>query len=55
MKQYDYKEAIRNDIREYLKEYNIIVTHLNRDDKEDFLRNDSVLLNKVTGRDSGGH
>ena len=35
MEKYDYREAVSEDIREYLKNHDIIVTTANREELED--------------------
>lgn len=55
MEKYDYSKAVSEDIREYLKNHDIIVTTANRSELEDILRNDLMQEDSVTGNASGSY
>lgn len=55
MEKYDYREAVSEDIREYLKNHDIIVTTANREELEDSLRDDLIQNDSVTGNASGSY
>ena len=55
MEKYDYQAAVSEDIREYLKNHDIIVTTANREELEDNLRDDLMNEDSVTGNASGSY
>ena len=55
MEKYNYQECVREDIREYLKNHDIIVTTANREKLEDSLRDDLMQNDSVTGNASGSY
>ena len=55
MEKYDYREAVSEDIREYLKNQGIVVTTANREELEDNLRDDLMNEDSVTGNASGSY
>ena len=55
MEKYDYKEAVSEDIREYLKNQGIVVTTANREKLEDSLSDDLMHEDSVTGDASGSY
>ena len=55
MEKYDYRQAVMDDIREYINEHGIRVTNENREELEETLH-DSLLTNdSVTGNASGSY
>ena len=55
MEKYDYREAVSEDIREYLKNQGIVVTTANREELKDNLRDDLMQEDSVTGNASGSY
>ena len=55
MEKYDYQAAVSEDIREYLKSNNIVVTTANRKELEDKLSDDLEQNDSVTGNASGSY
>lgn len=55
MEQYDYRSAICEDIREYIKENGIVVTNNNREKLEEELHDKLWLCDSVTGNASGSY
>lgn len=55
MEQYDYRSAICEDIREYIKENEIVVTNNNREELEEELHDKLWLCDSVTGNASGSY
>ena len=55
MEKYDYQAAVSEDIREYLKSNNIVVTTANRKELEDKLSDDLEQEDSVTGNASGSY
>ena len=49
MEKYDYREAVSEDIREYLKNQGVVVTTANREKLEDSLSDDLIHEDSVTG------
>lgn len=55
MKGYDYRQAVVDDVLQYLKDNGIKVTRENRDELEDQLRDDLWTEDSVTGNGSGSY
>lgn len=55
MEKYNYREALMEDIRSYIKEHDIRVTTENRDDLEEELRDALWSDDSVTGSASGSY
>lgn len=55
MEKYDYRSAVSEDIREYLKENDIVVTPINRMEIENKLNEDLMMSDSVTGNASGSY
>ena len=55
MKKYNYFEAVKNDVMDYIKENVIKVTSENRDDIEQQLNDDLWTVDSVTGNGSGSY
>lgn len=55
MKQYDYRQAVMDDIREYIKENCIRVTNKNREELESTLHDSLWTNDSVTGNASGSY
>ena len=55
MKRYDYEEAVKNDIRDYIRERDIKVTAGNKDEIYEELYDDMFVNDSVTGNASGSY
>lgn len=55
MDKYDYKQAVRDDILDYIKEHDIQVTNKNREEVEGFLYDTLFVEDSVTGNASGSY
>ena len=55
MEKYDYRQAVMDDIRDYIKENDILVTNDNREDLETTLRDTLWTNDSVTGNASGSY
>ena len=55
MEKYDYRQAVRNDILDYIKEHDIQVTDKNREEVEEFLYDTLFVEDSVTGNASGSY
>lgn len=55
MDKYDYMQAVRNDILDYIKEHDIQVTYKNREEVEGFLYDTLFVEDSVTGNASGSY
>ena len=55
MEKYDYRSAVSEDIREYFKEHDIVVTPINRVEVENKLNEDLMMSDSVTGNASGSY
>ena len=55
MKHYDYKKEIIKDIKEYIKENIYLDGFDNTDDLKNYLQNNIIAVNKITGIYSGTH
>lgn len=49
MERYDYLEAIKEDVLNYINENNIVVTSENRDEVEQYLNDTLFACDSVTG------
>lgn len=55
MERYDYLEAVKEDVKNYLEENGIKVTSENRDELEEQLNDDLFCCDSVTGNASGSY
>lgn len=55
MERYDYRQALMDDIRNYIEENDIKITSENRDDVEEELRDSLMNNDSVTGNASGSY
>lgn len=55
MEKYDYRQAVRDDILDYIKEHDIQVTDKNREEVEEFLYDILFVEDSVTGNASGSY
>lgn len=55
MARYDYRQAMHDDILEYIKDNNITVTSENREEIEEQLNDDLWIEDSVTGNASGSY
>ena len=55
MEKYDYRQAVRDDILDYIKEHDIQVTDNNREEVEEFLYDTLFVEDSVTGNASGSY
>lgn len=55
MDKYDYRQAVRGDILDYIKEHDIKVTDNNREEVEEFLYDTLFVEDSVTGNASGSY
>lgn len=55
MEKYDYRQAVRDDILDYIKEHDIQVTNKNREEVEEFLYDTLFVEDSVTGNASGSY
>ena len=55
MEKYDYRQAVRDDILDYIKEHDIQVTDNNREEVEEFLHDTLFVEDSVTGNASGSY
>lgn len=55
MERYDYLEAIKEDVLNYINENNIVVTSENRDEVEQGLNDTLFTCDSVTGNASGSY
>lgn len=55
MERYDYEEAVKNDIRDYIRERDIKVTAGNKDEIYEELYDDMFASDSVTGNASGSY
>lgn len=55
MDKYDYRQAVRDDILDYIKEHDIQVTNKNREEVEGFLYDTLFVEDSVTGNASGSY
>lgn len=55
MERYDYLEAVKEDVKNYLEENGLKVTSENRDELEEQLNDDLFACDSVTGNGSGSY
>lgn len=55
MARYDYREAVRTDIENYIEEHNIRVTASQRDELQEKLYDDMMIADSITGNASGSY
>lgn len=55
MEKYDYLEAVKEDVRQYIKDHDIEVNEDNREDVEQELNEDCFCSDSVTGNASGSY
>lgn len=55
MERYDYRECMREDVMNYIKEHEIKVTTENRDEMQESLYDDMFISDSVTGNASGSY
>ena len=55
MDKYDYRQAVRDDILDYIKEHDIQVTNKNREEVQRFLYDTLFVEDSVTGNASGSY
>ena len=55
MERYDYLEAVKEDVKNYIEENDIKVTSENRDELEEQLNDDLFCDDSVTGNASGSY
>lgn len=55
MKKYDYFQAVKEDVLNYIQENEIVITEENREDVEDQLNEDCWVSDSVTGNASGSY
>lgn len=55
MERYDYLEAVKEDVKNYIEENGIKVTSENRDELEEQLNDDLFCNDSVTGNGSGSY
>ena len=55
MDKYNYFEAVKNDVKDYIKDHDVKVTTCNREDLEQSLYDDMFISDSVTGNASGSY
>lgn len=55
MERYDYLQAVKDDVKQYIQDNGIIVTIDNRDEVEQQLYDDCFISDSVTGNASGSY
>ena len=55
MERYDYLQAVKDDVKQYIQDNDIIVTIDNRDEVEQQLYDDCFISDSVTGNASGSY
>lgn len=55
MEQYNYREAVKNDIIDYINDHDVKVTTSNRDEVYEELYDDMFVSDSVTGNASGSY
>ena len=55
MGRYDYRDALREDVMNYIKEHEVKVTTWNRDEMQERLYDDMFISDSVTGNASGSY
>ena len=55
MERYDYQQAVKDDIKQYIEDHDVKVTTSNREDLEQSLYDDMFIDDSVTGNASGSY
>ena len=55
MERYDYQQAVRDDIRQYIEDHDVKVTTSNREELESSLYDEMFISDSVTGNASGSY
>ena len=55
MEKYDYRQAVIDDIKQYIENHEVTVTTSNRDELESSLYDDMFISDSVTGNASGSY
>ena len=55
MKKYNYLEAVKDDVKQYIEDNDIVINAENRDEIEDQLNDDLFTCDSVTGNGSGSY
>jgi hypothetical protein len=55
MERYDYQQAVKDDIKQYIEDHDVKVTTSNRDELESSLYDDMFISDSVTGNASGSY
>lgn len=55
MEKYNYLESVKQDVREYIEEHDIVVNEDNRHEVEQQLNDDCFVCDSVTGNASGSY
>ena len=55
MERYDYYQAVKDDIKQYIEDHDVKVTTSNREDLEQELYDDMFISDSVTGNASGSY
>ena len=55
MKKYNYFEAVKDDVKQYIEDNDIVINAENRDEIEDQLNDDLFTCDSVTGNGSGSY
>lgn len=55
MERYDYRECMREDVMNYIKEHEVKITTDNRDEMQEALYDDMFVSDSVTGNASGSY
>ena len=55
MERYDYQQAVKDDIKQYIEDHDVKVTTSNREDLEQSLYDDMFISDSVTGNASGSY
>ena len=55
MERYDYRQAVKDDIKQYIEDHDVKVTTGNREELEQSLYDDMFISDSVTGNASGSY
>ena len=55
MERYDYYQAVKDDIKQYIEDHDVKVTTSNRDELQDSLYDEMFISDSVTGNASGSY
>lgn len=55
MERYDYQQAVKDDIRQYIEDHDVKVTTSNREELESSLYDEMFISDSVTGNASGSY